>query len=126
MVARFGNFVKHQYSHLQRNMTLRNDRLRKIREEQGLSQRELGKLCGFGEETIFRYETNKSDPGAKHLKTIADKLNVSTDYLLGLTDAPHGLAPGTDLNDSEHEILDVFRRDGWRGLLRLVTEHLGK
>jgi transcriptional regulator with XRE-family HTH domain len=101
------------------------DRLREIREKQNMSQRDLARLCGFGNLQIFRYENGKSDPSAEHLTIMAEKLKVSADYLIGLSDQPNGIGYGTDLNELEREILQVFRRKGWRGVLRLVAEHLG-
>src|SRR5579859_960410 len=107
-------------------MPLRIDRLQEIREKQGISQRTLAKLCHLNYNQIYRYESGNSEPSISNLAVIADKLGVSADYLLGLTDEPHGLAPGADVNPLEREILNIFRRDGWRGLLQLVTYHLTK
>lgn len=107
-------------------MPLRTDRLRELREKQGLSQRTLSRLCHLNDYQILRYENGKSDPSATHLEMMAEVLGVSTDYLLGMTDEPQGLAPGTDLNGIEREVLEVFRRKGWNGLLSLVAEHLTK
>jgi len=107
-------------------MLFRPDRLQQLREKQGISRRTLSRLCNFSDNQIYRYEVIKSDPSATHLAIVADKLGVSTDYLVGLTDEPHGLAPSADLNGMEREVLEVFRRKGWYGLLGLVAEHLVK
>ena len=106
-------------------MPLRIDRLRELREKQGISQHKLAQLCHLSNNQIHRYEFAKSDPSATHLEMMADVLGVSTDYLLGKTDDPNRLIQGTDLNGPEREVLTVFRRKGWRGLQQLVTDHWG-
>jgi transcriptional regulator with XRE-family HTH domain len=102
-----------------------SDRLRKTRESLALSQRELNRRCGFSEHTIYQYEAGKSLPSSEHLKVIAEQLHVSTDYLLGLSLDPNKLGD-CDLNEDEHDIVDVFRREGWTGLIHLCADRVGK
>ena len=104
---------------------LRSDRLKELREIHGWSQRELARLCGFGEAQINKYETNVSDPSATNLSLIADALDVSTDYLLGRTDIPQVFSENTLRND-EVELLNLYRRDGWSGVIRLGADRLSK
>lgn len=99
-------------------------RLREARERLGLSQRELAKLCNLGEAQIFRYEGEKNDPSSKHLRTIAEALHVTTDYLLGLTSDPESKATERQLTDDERYILDRFRHEGWTGLAHLAVDRL--
>ncbi len=106
--------------------TLRVDRLRELREQHGWSQRELARLCGFGEAQVRKYESGQTDPSATYLKLIANRLNVSTDYLLGITDNPHVQMSGGDLSEDELAMVDVFRRDGWTGVIRLAADRLAK
>jgi transcriptional regulator with XRE-family HTH domain len=105
-------------------MSLKTDRLREIRERRGISQRELARLCGFSEVMIYRYESGISDPSATNLTVIAEKLGVSTDYLLGLNDSPDGPIDNTELSEVERTIIESFRREGWTGIVRLGAEHL--
>lgn len=105
---------------------LRTDRLREAREKHGWSQRELARLCGLGEAQIHRYETGVSDPAAKYLKIIADKLGVSADYLLGLSDNLRGQLGDSELSEDERAVLDAFRRDNWAGVVRLGVDRLAK
>lgn len=60
--------------------------LRNAREIKGLSQTQLGRLAGCGQEKISAYETGKTRPQYQTLVHLADALQVSTDYLLGRTD----------------------------------------
>lgn len=107
-------------------MLLRTDRLRETRENRGWTQRELGRLCGIAENMIHRYETGKADPSASHLRLIADKLEVSTDYLLGLTSQLRGQLGDTALSPDEQEVVDILRRDGWNGVLKLAADRITK
>ncbi len=101
-------------------------RLREIREKKGLTQRELARRCKLGINQINRYENGTSDPISDNLRTIAQELEVSTDYLLGLTDEPQGLMPPGEINSDEREILDIYRRNGWPGVFHLGAERLSK
>jgi len=105
---------------------LRGDRLKATREANGLSQRELARLCGIAANQIFRYENGKGDISGTYLAIIAKKLGVSADYLLGLSDDPHGLLSPVDLNLHERDVIEALRKDGWIGVIRLATDRLAK
>jgi transcriptional regulator with XRE-family HTH domain len=101
-------------------------RLRQIRENKGYSQRELGRLCNLGANQINRYENGISDPTIHTLKSIADQLEVSTDYLLGVSDDPIVQVREPALNRDERAIVEVYRREGWPGVIRLGAERISK
>jgi transcriptional regulator with XRE-family HTH domain len=62
------------------------DRLKELREELGITQKELGKIINTSDRVIGYYEANDRFPkDEKILKTIADYFNVSVDYLIGRT-----------------------------------------
>lgn len=105
---------------------LRTDRLQSLREERGWSQRELSRICGLGDAQISKYERGETDLTAVHLKSIAEKLEVSTDYLLGLSDEPRGQLGDTELNEHERAVLEALRRDGWVGVIHLAADKLAK
>lgn len=56
-----------------------------IRRKKGLSQTALGKTVGVRKKTIIEYESKKQIPFNK-IKKIAEALDVTTDYLLGVSD----------------------------------------
>ena len=99
-------------------MPLSAQRLRHMRQQRGLTQRQLGELCGITLYQISRYETNKSDISGDSLEALARNLDVSTDYLLGLSQQPKGQLGDSQLSEEELAILDIFRRDGWPGVIR--------
>jgi transcriptional regulator with XRE-family HTH domain len=108
------------------DIALRKDRLQILRERHGWSRRQLSLLCGLGTNQINKYEKGEIDPSSTHLKIIAEKLGVSTDYLLGLSDDPRGQLGDTELNEQERAVLEVLRRDGWVGVIHLAADRLTK
>ncbi len=62
------------------------DRLKKLREEKGLSQIELARALNISNVMLSRYEKNKRSPDYETLNKLADYYGVSTDYLLGRID----------------------------------------
>ncbi len=56
-----------------------------IRRKRGLTQTELGKAVGVAKKTIIEYESKKQIP-FNMIKKIAVALDVTTDYLLGVSD----------------------------------------
>ncbi|GAA3899785.1 hypothetical protein GCM10022628_25510 [Anoxybacillus suryakundensis] len=59
-------------------------RIQNARERKGLSASEAAKLVGVSKSTWSLYESDKRTPSVDTLKIIAEKLNVSMDYLVGL------------------------------------------
>lgn len=57
---------------------------------------------------------------------IAYYLDVSTDYLLGLTDDPRKRYGDTDITDDERTMLEPYRREGWPGVIGLGAERITK
>lgn len=68
-------------------MEILANRLRKLREEKRLTQKELAQALGLGSKsTITNYEQNDRDPDYETLIKIAKYFEVSIDYLLGQKD----------------------------------------
>lgn len=61
-------------------------RLFEIRESRGESQQELADSIGITRQSLSRYELGERTANIDLLKKIAKHYNVSTDYLLGLTE----------------------------------------
>ena len=67
-----------------KSMTDFGDKLRALRENRGLSQKELADKVATHKNAISNYESGKRVPPADILQNIASYFDVSTDYLLGL------------------------------------------
>ncbi|MBP2072288.1 helix-turn-helix domain-containing protein [Thermoanaerobacterium butyriciformans] len=65
------------------------ERLRRLREEKGLLQRELAEKLNLSRVAITHYEQGKRFPEWGTLQKMADLFNVSVDYLLGRTEHRH-------------------------------------
>lgn len=65
------------------------ERVKKLRNELGLTQEEFSKIINLTRSSYSRYETGDREPDLETLKKIAKKLDVSSDYLLGLIDNPY-------------------------------------
>lgn len=63
-------------------------RLRRLREDNDLTQAELGKLLNLSKQAISSYEVAGIMPNTETLERLADFFHVSVDYLLGRTDDP--------------------------------------
>ena len=59
-------------------------RIKEIRTENGLSQEKFGALLSVSQDTVSLWEKGKSVPTAEFLIAIAQKFEVSVDYILCL------------------------------------------
>ncbi|HFF3186826.1 MULTISPECIES: helix-turn-helix domain-containing protein [Bacillus] len=66
-----------------------NERLKQLRIEKNLTQQELAELTNLTKASISRFEGNKKTPSRESVTKLSKVLNVTTDYLLGLSDDPH-------------------------------------
>jgi transcriptional regulator with XRE-family HTH domain len=62
------------------------ERLLSIRKKKKVSQDDLAKLIGVHAPVIGRYERNEVKPSIEVATNIANALEVSLDYLVGITD----------------------------------------
>ena len=58
------------------------DRLRELRKERGMQQRELGDLYNLSSSAIGSYERNLREPTLELLLQLSEYFGVSVDYLL--------------------------------------------
>jgi len=63
-------------------------RLRKLRENNKITQKALSKTLNVSESAIGMYERGEREPNLETINKIANFFNVPTDYLLGRTSDP--------------------------------------
>ena len=63
-------------------------RIRKLREDHDLTQRQLADILGMRQPQYFRYEQGYRDLPTDVLIRLADLYQKSADYILGRTDNP--------------------------------------
>ncbi|MFK9118042.1 helix-turn-helix domain-containing protein [Peribacillus frigoritolerans] len=64
-------------------------RFKELKLKNDYSMQAIGEKAGVGKSSIAAYESGEKKPTTDRLKVIADIFEVSTDYLLGNSDAPH-------------------------------------
>lgn len=67
-------------------MEIFGQRLKELREENGLSQRQLAAIIRTSQPNLQRWEKGQFEPDQKTTIIIADFFNVSIDYLFGRED----------------------------------------
>lgn len=107
-----------------RSRAFRGDRLRQLREQHHLNQQELGLHIGCGPNQIGRYEKGEADPSPYQLKRLATALQVTTDFLLGLTDQPTVPLTENSLTVEERRFLAALRQGKVTALRQLLDETL--
>lgn len=63
-----------------------SERIKEIRKENGLTQSQFGNIFNVSQDTVSLWEKGKAFPAAEYIIKIAKYFNISSDYLLGLTD----------------------------------------
>lgn len=81
-------------------------RLKSSRKLLGITQKELAVSLDIAQSTIANYENNTRFPGEPILRQLSDLLNVSIDYLLGISDST-----AIDIRESQKYSGHVFDGD---------------
>ncbi len=107
-------------------MPLRGDRLRQLRQSRGFTQEALAEKLNLGIRQIHRYERGLSDPSGNIVAKIATELEVTTDYLLGLSDLPNCQSSESDLTAQEQLLLTAYRHKEIGLLVQIISAELGQ
>lgn len=78
-----------------------------LREESNMLQSELAEKLGVGRTTISNYENNYSYPDLETLIAISNLFNVSTDFLLGISNVRY---KSNNKTEDEAKILNYYNR----------------
>lgn len=73
-------------------MTQFSARIKAIRKERKLTQKQMAELLSTTERNYQYYEAGAREPNLETLVDIAHELGVSADYLVGLSDYPVSVA----------------------------------
>lgn len=63
-----------------------SERLRELRNEKKISQKELAEILFVSQQTVAKWETDRSTPNPEMISKIAQYFEVSSDYLIGISD----------------------------------------
>lgn len=91
------------------------ERLRDLREEFNYDQKDLGRKLHITASAYGYYEQERNEPPLETLVKIAEIYNVSTDYLLGLSDirdspAEYATTKKLLLTDKEQQVVEQLKR----------------
>ena len=86
------------------------ERLKGLRKERNMTIEDLSTALGFPRSTYAGYETEKRKPSIETIIRLAEFYNVSTDYILGLSD-------DRDPKKVENNIKEYLKKEGlnWDG-----------
>ena len=89
------------------------DKLRSLRMEKKLTQKQVAERIGLAISAVSSYESNNRYPSYEVLLKLARIFHVSTDYLLGMTDKRNIDVTGLDEEEIEllSQIADKFRQN---------------
>ncbi|NMA94253.1 MAG: helix-turn-helix transcriptional regulator [Clostridiales bacterium] len=72
------------------------ERLKYLREREGLTQGRLARAIGINVQTYKGYEEGRRDMPSAVLADLSRFYNVSTDYIVGIVDLPYSTASDCD------------------------------
>lgn len=90
-------------------MNVLGERIAQRRKELGMSQEDLALLMQTHQRQISRYETGQNDPTVRVLIAIAQALDTTPTWLLGLSDNPERPLTEDNLTEDERTLLELFR-----------------
>ena len=85
------------------------NRLKEVRRAMGMTQEQLEAISGVSQSAISKVERLESNLTGDNLAAVARALEVSTDYLLGLTDDPRPARTDVEITLEEWAILRALR-----------------
>jgi len=85
------------------------NRLKEVREARGKKQQELASLLKVSQGTLSNWERGVHDPDNEMLFRLSKIFDVTTDYLLGLSDVPKVARKAQPTKDSKYDFLIQYQ-----------------
>lgn len=95
------------------------ENIKRIRKEKGLTQKQLGELCGMNEANVRKYELGKANPKIETVDRIASALGVR------IIDIMEQFTMGEYKNTSEYQKLEKSVQ-AEKGIISLLIDIYGK
>jgi len=89
---------------------MRRDRLQDLMNRRGINPAALAELVGRSERNMWRILSTEGNTSDETVVAIAQALEVSADYLLGLSEDPSPHMRIDNLSEQERAILAAIRR----------------
>lgn len=99
---------------------LNGERLKNERILQNLTQEDMANKLGITRQAYGNYEAGKRDVDSQTLVKLSSILNISVDYLLGLSNLKKSIKvvndfDGNSLTEEEKQLLGIII-EGWRNI----------
>ena len=107
------------------------NRVRELRKSRGMNQETLAAFVGISQQTLSKVERNTNAMGIDLLIQLANYFNVTTDYILGLSNEKRNLQRENRMSNRlenyydlviEYEELDSYNKKVLMGLIRTLRE----
>lgn len=89
------------------------NRIRELRKNRGMNQEALASFIGVSQQTISKIERNTDSLSVDILIRLSDQFNVTTDYLLGLSDEKRNISTERRVRDKleeYHEFIGEYEK----------------
>lgn len=84
-------------------------RMQRLREEDGMTQEELGEKLGVSQGTVSQWESGKRVPGGEAVKAMAELFDTTADFILGIVDEEIKLVPYfRELKEEEELLMQAY------------------
>lgn len=87
------------------------ERLAEMRNNIGLSQKEVAAAIGVSPSVISNYEASERTPSAERLLALSNLYHCSIDYLMGIEKRQHRFLECSMLTDRQYILLQSFLRE---------------
>lgn len=101
----------------------------KLRNDRGLTQRDLAEILGVSNGAIGMWETQKREPDLDTVKKMTSFFNVTADYLIGNQQIPLDNSKIKQITAEEEKLLNGFRElseDDQEEFIRILDIKLQK
>jgi len=83
-------------------------RLTELRKAKKISQKEFSLIINVAQNTVSQWENGKRDPDTETLRKIADYFNVTTDYLLGVSETK--IKSSNEISEEDLKLLRQIKK----------------
>ena len=110
------------------------NRIRELRKNRGMNQEALASFIGVSQQTISKIERNTDSLSVDILIRLSDQFNVTTDYLLGLSDEKRNINTQRRVRDKleeyhefvgEYEKLNEYNKKAVVEIIKALREIQG-
>lgn len=88
-----------------------SERLRELRNEKEISQKELAAELFVSQQTVAKWETDRSTPNPEMISKIAQYFEVSSDYLLGISNLKSAAVKNSEAADENKKMSVLNKKD---------------